>query len=289
MEINTGAPSVIFEMMRSFVVLAKTLNISQTAESLNLTRQTVKRHISNLEEIKGNELFELKNRQYILTEYGHAELNSAETLLVRLNDWLNNDHRTIAGLQVTHHKNKASEFWAQRYPVIELLNLAPPLIKRGFQAWGESSCQIEHPKLKKIRPYLIVYRRIEGEWICVEIGEKSSYSSWRGLPWAQSAIGVSFQRDPINTPADDYILQAYSSVRKTGCAWYDHISTKTPRNENGKALPLNYQRLIVALTFPDGELAIGSLVARTNKVKIDGLPSTKFSAVSKKDLMEFDV
>ncbi|MGI9352116.1 MAG: helix-turn-helix domain-containing protein [Rhizobiaceae bacterium] len=286
---KSATPSVIFEMMRSFVVLARTLNVTQTAEELMLTRQTIRRHISDLEGIKGKQLFEIQNRQYGLTEDGQSELIGAEALLQRLDSWLNKEYELVAGLPRIHFATEDNEFWAQRYPAIEAWNLAPPLIKSGLQQWGESGCELENRKLRKIRPYLVVYRQHGHDWICVEVGEKSSYSSWLGWKWAKSAVGISFHRDPICSSADDFMIEAYDSVARTGSIWYDHIHTKLARPQNGSEQPVNYQRLVMALSFPDGELAVASLVARTNNIQIQGLASDDMPLMSKEDLMEFDI
>lgn len=70
--------SGLAEMLRSFVVLADTLNLSHAVERLQTTRQTVRRHIKLLEERRGAPLFELRDRQYALTPAGKRALPEAE-------------------------------------------------------------------------------------------------------------------------------------------------------------------------------------------------------------------
>ena len=43
---------LLFEMIRSFTTLAQTLNLSHAVAELNSTRQTVRRHISQLEALR---------------------------------------------------------------------------------------------------------------------------------------------------------------------------------------------------------------------------------------------
>jgi len=43
-------PPLLYEMVRSFTVLADTLNLSQAVRLLGSTRQTVRRHIAQIEE-----------------------------------------------------------------------------------------------------------------------------------------------------------------------------------------------------------------------------------------------
>jgi len=284
-----AAPSVIFEMLRSFVELAKTLNVSRTAEQIGQSRQTIKRHIRQLEEIKGKTLFEVRNRQYVLTADGLPELKSAEMLLKRLDTWLNKEYETVAGLPRLHYADKTANFWGQRYPATQIETLAPPLLKRGLQLWSDAGCQLEHSKLQKLRPYLIVYRQVDAEWLCIEVGEKSSFSTWLGPEWAQSSIGVSFHLDPVSAPYEGFMIGAYDDVARTGSVWYDHIHTQVRREENGEPQPVNYQRLVMALAFPNGEQAVASLVARTNNIQIEGLNPAQLPKMNTKDLMEFEI
>jgi DNA-binding transcriptional LysR family regulator len=59
--VNEITNPLLFEMIRSFSKLAKTLNLSHAVHELSSTRQTVRRHIASLEEIKGENLFEVVN------------------------------------------------------------------------------------------------------------------------------------------------------------------------------------------------------------------------------------
>ena len=65
---RTQLNTVLFEALRSFSTLASTLNLSRAVDALGTTRQTVRRHISLLEEARGEELFALIDRQYVLTK-----------------------------------------------------------------------------------------------------------------------------------------------------------------------------------------------------------------------------
>ncbi|MEM9278921.1 MAG: hypothetical protein AAGA76_10125, partial [Pseudomonadota bacterium] len=256
---------------------------------LGQTRQTIRRHITELETIKGKKLFNTENRHYELTEDGHTELASAETLLERLESWLDKEYELVEGLPRIHFDDSEGEFWAQRYPTMQIWNLAPPLIKKGLQSWAESECQLEHPKLKKIRPYLMVYRKNGPDWVCAEVGEKSSYSTWLGWKWAKSVVGTSFHRDPLSSQSDNFMIEAYDSVARTGNVWYDHIYTSFSRPQNGKIQPVSYQRLVMALFFPDGSQAVASLVARTNDIEIHGLKKCDLKLMSAEDVMDFHI
>ena len=82
---STGGVTVA--MLRAFVCLSRHLNLSKACKELGATRQTVRRHITDLERIKGEELFFVEDRQYQLTPYGQSALDSANSILMQLDAW----------------------------------------------------------------------------------------------------------------------------------------------------------------------------------------------------------
>ena len=92
-------PALLFEMIRSFVSLAATLNLSHSVKQLGSTRQTVRRHISTLEEAMNAPLFSVNDRQYTLTDAGRNALPGAEDILARGITWLRGQSRSIGSLQ----------------------------------------------------------------------------------------------------------------------------------------------------------------------------------------------
>ena len=282
--------SVFFEMLRSFCTLGQNLNLTKTVEELGISRQTVRRHINDLQELRGTVLINFDDRKYSLTEDGLHALGEAERLLARADNWMTNTSGLANGLaHVSTTMADGVPFHAQRHPVSNIWTDAPDLIKAGFEGWSGSEFDIESPNMEPIKPYLIGYRKNRGDWICTFVGEQSSYASWRGWAWAKSAVGSIFERDPISTEADSFILEAYENVMRTGSVWYDHISTKLVRNEDNILTPVNYQRLVMCCRFPNGELNVASLVARTNDISIDGLDLGPSEMMPEADAMEFQL
>lgn len=289
MSANPGPP-VLFEMLRSFTTLAHTLNLSKAAAELGVTRQTVRRHIDTLEQIKGQKLFRVSDRRYEFTPAGSQSLTDAEAVLARAQTWLTGHSKTVNGL--THVKYQIDgeyPYYAQQHPANRIWSDGVPLIKKGLQIWATSQTQLEHRAMKKLRPYLVIYRKYRDDWLCVNIGEKSSYATWLGWAWANSAIGSALQEDPMNTSADRFVAEAYNSVFQDGGIRYDHGYTKLPRKTAGPAKPVSYQRLVFACVFPDGQPAVAVLLARTGRIQIDGLDSSKVLAPLSADFMEFDI
>ncbi|MEM7290246.1 MAG: LysR family transcriptional regulator [Pseudomonadota bacterium] len=285
-------PSTLYEMLKSFSTVASTLNVTHAANQLPVTRQTIIRHIMELEELLDCKLFELVDRQYALTKAGSDFVIPVNLLLNQTHFLFRESSKIVNGLSAIKAKIDG-DYWyhAQRHPVVDIWTKAPPLIQHGMQAWVTAKSWLYSDAMDVIRPYLMVYRRYRDDWICVEIGEKSSYASWLGPDWAKSAIGLNFEDDPIKSDADKFMLVAHENVARTGSAWYEHISTKFARVEGGELIPINYQKLITPIRFPNGQPGITVLVARTNNVEISigGELLKNMPLMPEKDIMEFDI
>lgn len=286
-------PSTLFEILRSFTTLANTLNLSETVQQLGVTRQTVRRHINTLEEIKGAKLFELRNRSYTLTDAGMQCRLEAQVLLDQTEGWLRNksvrSRRKGALERVTYKDEKGYSFHAQQHHLGRLWVDAPPLLRRAFEAWSRAELKLEHSAMEKIKSYRMVYRRLQDSWLCVEVGETSSYATWLGWEWAKSAVGRFSQDDPVGTDFDNFMSQAYFGVFMAGHARLDHIAGLIPRARDAEAVPVRFQRLLLGCAFPDGEPALALFVARTNRVEISSLSTDEIPEMSEDLLMEDDI
>jgi hypothetical protein len=282
--------AILFDMLRSFTTLAHTLNLSEAVRILGTTRQTLRRHIDILEEVRGEKLFEVKDRQYGLTEAGSRSIQEAETVLARGEAWLAGRNQNIDGLALVKYDDaQGCSFYAQQHPVPRLWRDSPPLLRHGLQAWVNGQAQLEHRSMKKITPYLNVYRKHKGRWLCVHVGEQSSIARWLGPVWAKSAIGCLLEEDPMSSGADRFVIEAYDRISREGNLRLDHIFLRLPRKE-GETLQLaSYQRLLFACVFPDGRSAVATLIAITNRIDISGLGLEDLPATPENVLMDFDI
>lgn len=286
-------PSTLFEILRSFTTLARNLNLSETVERLGITRQTVRRHINALEDIKGTPLFALHNRSYRLTDAGVQCRTEAEAILQQTEALLHNRSvcsRTERSTERIIHTDTAGySFHAQQHNLSRLWVDAPPLLRRSFEAWSQAELQLEHPAMERIRCYRLVYRRLQDSWLCVEVGARSSYATWLGWEWAKSAVGRFSKDDPVGTDFDSFMSRPYFQVFVAGGARLDHIAGTIPRTRNGPPIPVRFQRLLLGCRFPDGEPALALFVARTNCIEITDLPTNEIPAMPPELLMEEDI
>lgn len=269
---RSPSQAILFELLRSFTTVARTLNLSRAVRELGSTRQTVRRHISLLEESMGAPLFVLEDRQYHLTEAGRRSLREAEDLLARGEAWLNSRSGHIDGLfHLTLNTGTDYSYYLQQHPLGQLWSNSSALLQHGFRAWAQAAGEIESPAFAPIRPYVMIFRRLEHDWICVEVGAKSSYATWFGWPLERSSVGRSIAKLPGGVGFANLLAQPFQDVFADEGVRLDHIHTQIMREDDGDLVPISYQRLLMGCRFPDGSFALAALVDRTYNIKITGL------------------
>lgn len=285
--------AVTFDMLRAFDSLARTLNLSETSDSLGVTRQTVRRHIISLEAFRGGPLFSLEKHSYSLTKLGTESLAGARSLLRQAETW---SWGKINSTESSHHleygkytDEQGRRYYSQQHPVSGIADKGNALIQKALASWGGALAQIESDAMAKVRPYLVIYRRSADGWVCVEIGEKSAYAKWFGWTWAKSAIGRLSSDDQAGNEFNRFIADAYERLHGEGCARLDHLFAYLPREISEQPIPITFQRFLMACVFPDGTPALAVLVSVTSDVDIDGMSAEDLQRVSPELIAEFDV
>lgn len=282
--------ALLHEMIRSFTTLARTLNLSHAVKELGSTRQTVRRHIAQLEEAKGVALFALEDRQYRLTEEGKRALPEAQDILARTGFWLKGGVRDIDGLQrLSHVEPSGWSFFQQRRPISDIWQGPSVLMRETLRGWALSAGDIESPHLQHVRPFLLVYRRISEGWICVEFGEESFFVKWFGLAKARSSIGQPLGKMPGGNDFARLLDTSFKEVEATRGIRLDHIYTLAPRIDTGINEPTNYHRLMMAGSFPDGSFALFSLIEPSSDIKIDSIDPADIVVPRSDDCLVFDI
>lgn len=283
---ETNQP-LLFEMIRSFAALARSLNLSHAVAELNSTRQTVRRHIAQLEELRGDRLFDVINRRYELTEAGEAALPEAQEILLRAKVWMRGQTGYHQGLQYLKARDGDWFFYQQQQQMGRIWGNDSLLLRETYRAWIMASCNIENPLLAHVRPYLMVYRHTGAGWICVEFGEQSAYVKWFGRDYAQSSIGRPLVGLPAGKEFGRMLDQSFHDVETTQTARLDHVYTRMPKLRDNNQATMIYQRLMMAGFFPDGSSAVLTLVVPTKDVNIEGIDEEQRAAITDIDPPDF--
>lgn len=279
---------LLFEMIRSFTTLAQTLNLSHAVTELNSTRQTVRRHISQLESLRGEELFRTKDRRYELTEAGEAALPEARELLLHARAWSRGQTGVRSALQYMQAREGDWVFYQQQQPMGNIWHDESILLRETYRAWMMSSGQIESPNLAHVRPFLMVYRNSDSGWICVEFGARSAYVKWFGQDYARSSIGRPIARLPAGEEFGRLLDQSFLDIETTQMARLDHVYTRMPQRQDANQATMAYQRLMMAGFFPDKSPAVMTLVVPTINVNIAALDETQRVAMTEITQPDFD-
>ncbi len=261
-------------MLRAFVCMSKTLNLSKTCEELNATRQTVRRHITDLELIRGAKLFEVVDRQYHLTTEGAASIDEAKALLLQLDSWAGQSalkRNSSKGLQKAQYTDDDGlMFYSQQHSVSQIALNGLPLMRKAFVAWGNAQTLIEHQEMQAIRPYTVLYRMSPAGWVFVDVGSESAYAKWFGWTWSKSAIGKLLNEDDVGDEFNEFIAGAYSRIYEEGGVRLDHLYAYLPK-DGGESLPVTFQRMLMGCVFPDGTPGLSVLAIITPQVDIDAV------------------
>lgn len=261
-------------MLRAFVCLSGHLNLSRACEELGATRQTVRRHITDLEAIKGGKLFEVEDRQYRLTPFGRGSLPGARAILLQLDLWSGQSALTrqlTGGLESSRYTDADGRaFYSQQHPVSKVAVHGLPLVREALVAWGNAETQIEHEAMEIIRPYAVLYRKGPAGWVFVDVGPDSAYARWFGWAWSKSAIGKLMNEDNVGDEFNEFISGAYSRIYNEGGVRLDHLFAYLPK-DGGDPLPVTFQRLLLGCVFPDGTPGLLVLAVITRQVDIDAL------------------
>lgn len=279
-------------MLRAFVILSRTLNLTKTCEELGTTRQTVRRHINDLENIKGQPLFSVENRVYVLTPFGQASLADAEMILRQVETWSGQSRVTRQNsqwLEIGRYLDpNGREFYSQQHPIFRIATNGLPIMKKTLAAWGSAQTQIEDAAMAEVRPYLVIYRKTANGWVFVEVGKKSAYARWFGWAWSRSAIGKLMQEDNAGDDFNEFIAGAYARIYGEGGVRLDHLFAYLPRVGSEEVVPISFQRFLMGCVFPDGTPGLGVLVLMTNQIEIDALFGWQVPNVSDDLIMDFE-
>jgi len=271
---NTG---VTVDMLRAFVCLSRHLNLSKASEELSTTRQTVRRHITDLEVIVGQKLFEVIDRQYQVTPEGLERLEEARKLLLQLDAWAGQSSlrkNTAGGLEKLQYTDAEGRvFLSQQHPVSQIGLNGLPLMKMALEAWGNAMTQIEHEAMEAIRPYTVIYRKGPTGWVFVDVGKESAYARWFGWAWSKSVIGKLITDDNLDDEYNEFSGGAYSRIYDEGGVRIDHILAHLPK-DGGEPQPGTFQRLLLGGVFPDGTPGLILLAVITEQIEIDALDDT---------------
>jgi hypothetical protein len=283
---NIRGYPLLFEMLRSFTCLAANLNLSHAVLELGSTRQTVRRHVTQLEELKGGPLFEVADRQYALTPLGQRILPEALDLLARAEGWLSGQSQLINGMHYLRREDPDGWFFfQQQQPIRKLFQSTSDLLLNVMKAWTAAGGNLEHEAFQEMRPYCTVFRRIGEEWLFTEVGDQSSFVTWFGWTVSRSSIGRPLGEMPGGGNFGLLSKLSYAEIETNHSVRLDHVFTVLPKGTEAEMLPICFERLLLGARFPDDSFAMIATVRRTYDVEIHDVSDDMLRQMSEDMLM----
>ena len=279
---------LLFEMIRSFVTLARTLNLSHAVEELKSTRQTVRRHIEALESAMGAPLFEVKDRRYQLTHAGEQMLPSAQSIQAQGRLFLRGDLGEVDGMmRMAYEDGEGWYFYIQKQKISSVWDCGSGLLPAAVQAWAASKGELESDAMNVVRPFVLVYRDTPAGWLCSEVGENSFFRKWWGRTKALSSVGRPLDQFPGGPEVAAIMKLPFVEVQTTKGIRLDQVATLLPRGEDGAPTTIVFNRLLMAARLPDGSDVLVVVVDRANQLMIADLDSAILERIPDDVVLEF--
>lgn len=261
-------PSNIIALLEGFLVVAETLNISQAAKTLKISRVTLQNRLRTLEKLCGYKLLEFdSHNRYKLTTRAENWAQEVRIWLRQGDDIFSLSDERARGLLQSSPQDGEPYYW-QQHPVNDLWEHDTPYLKSMFTAWVKAEAQFDNPALALVCDNAIMARLRDNEFVIMGIGKNAAIMNWLGREWCLSAVGKPLSSTAISTKADQIVTYAYRQAILLGSPWYDHVSMEMPKPVKDTHERAHYRRLVLPCKLPDGSPMIASVVELSDELVI---------------------
>ena len=265
-------PKNVIALLTGFLAVAETLNISQAAKAMKVSRVTLQNRLKLLEELCGYALLEFdSHNRYKLTARAESWAQEVRIWLRQGEDIFSLADERAKGLLLSSPHLHGESFYCQQHPLNCLWEHNTPYLKSMLQSWLEAEGQFNNDSFKHVRENAILARLHDDNFIIMEIGKNAAMMNWLGSTWCLSAIGKPLSSTAMSSKADQTITYSYRQVILQGSPWYDHVSTELPRPEKGTIERAYYRRLVLPCKLPDGSHLIASVIELSDELVIGDL------------------
>lgn len=274
-------------MLRSFASLARNRILTESVMELGLTRQTIRRHITQLEDMLGCTLLVSGPGGYELTEEGRTHLRTARRLLLDAGNWILSQHGGEGGLHVLNMKMaKGGYVCIRQKPLSEVRRIGTKVIRSGFEGWLASGGALDHPACKAIMDTVVLFRPEGDDLLCIHVGERSGFAFWYGSTSMTTSIGTAVNSGLIDNQSAPVTSDIYNQVMMQGSARYDHVAARLARPPHGEMIPIRYQRLLLGFHDEIGRPYLAMMSVITDAVDLDPPPPFETGGNSPHLIME---
>lgn len=243
--------NILFGYIRSFVGLAAVKDVSVVADQFSTTRQTIGRHVHELENMIGCELFASIGARSELTDSGRLWTSRASEIL------------DLAAPFMVGASVEGPRYRSTQVPLRVLLDegsKSSPRLREFVNAWMRCDKRLASPDLARFCSELIVYERRNGAWYAKQIGENTALSDRYGIE--DTTVGAGMRVTEIMSGADlhDEVSFLLDAVYTRGGVHFSEVSCRLVNPITGLREPMLYERALVELTDDLGKPVIASLI-----------------------------
>lgn len=242
---------LLYGYIGSFVKLAYVGDVNLAAEALSVTRQTVKRHIVELEDLLDAQLFDVVASKSRLTSLGNLWLPRAQELMDVASAFLRRKTSANAAYLSTH------------IPLRHLFNgddCSPDLRELAY-AWKRSDFKLNSDEILPFLDRCIVYERQNGRWYTRSMGENAAFSQWFGKEEAQKSVGQPISDIATSEELYGEVNYLLDRVYTQGGLFLTEVACALGKPGHDQRVPVMYQRLMAELVDESGRPVVVSMIS----------------------------
>lgn len=242
--------NLLFGYVRSFVKLAYLGDVQKVASSLGNTRQSVKRHILELENLLNAQLFEHVGTVSTLTSIGALWLPKAQEFF------------EVASAFLSRRGASRAEYQSSQVPLRMLLNdpSNSELLRQFARAWLAGDQTLSCSKLAPFIEDCVIYERQNGRWVSKKIGNKSAYYKWFGNEIALRSEGRLLEDMETGSDLEAEVAFLLDGIYVRGGLHFSEVACNLFAPGKYGRQPLLYQRLLAELLDEEQKPIVCSLI-----------------------------
>lgn len=249
--------NLLYGYVRSFVKLAYLGDVRAASDQLRITRQSIKRHILELENLLDVQLFERVGATSRLTSMGTLWLPRAQ------------EFSELAAAFLNRRGANQAHYQSTQLPFRMLLNdrSNSRLLHDFANAWLCSNQTLDCEAIRPFREQCIVYERKAGAWVSREIGEKSAFCLWFGSKITKASVGQRLAKMETGDDLQDEIAFLLDSVYTRGGVHFSEVACNLHSPNHSGRIPVLYQRLLAELTDEYDRPVVASIIEITDPLQ----------------------
>lgn len=242
--------NLLYGYVRSFVRLAYLGDVREAALQLGTTRQSIKRHVLELENLLEAQLFETIGATSRLTNMGALWLPRAQEFF------------ELAGAFLNRKGSNQAQYRSTQLPLRMLLRdpSNSELLRSFALSWMQDGQSTRSRCYSSYKDHCILYERVAGSWQSREIGKNSAFSKRFGPNITKKSEKKKLSEMQTGSDLHDEISLLLDGVYTRGGLHFSEVACNLYNSAGTQREPVLYQRLLAELTDQDDRPVVASII-----------------------------